>query len=33
MQGIEVNGFAIYAVNRKDDGPLKYYKYMQGNSQ
>lgn len=27
MQGIEVSGFLVWAVNRVDDGPFKAYKY------
>lgn len=32
MYGLEVSGFAIWAVNREKDGPFKCYKYMQGGS-
>jgi len=27
MQGLEVRGFAIWTVNRAEDGPFKCYKY------
>ena len=30
MQGIEITGFAFWSVNRKDQGPFKCYKYMEG---
>lgn len=30
MQGLEVEGFAIWSVNREEDGPFKCYKYTQG---
>lgn len=30
MQGLEVEGFAIWSVNREGDGPFKCYKYTQG---
>jgi len=30
MQGVKVSGFAIFSVLRTEDGPFRYYKYMQG---
>lgn len=30
MQGVRVIGFAIFNVLRTDDGPFRYYKYVQG---
>lgn len=30
MQGIIITGFAFWSVHRNDDGPFKFYKYMQG---
>ena len=29
MQGIIITGFAFWSVNRNQEGPFKYYKYME----
>lgn len=31
MQGVKVSGFAIFSVLRTEDGPFRYYKYIQGS--
>lgn len=33
MQGVKVSGFAIFSVLRTEDGPFRYYKYMQGTGE
>merc|ERR1712166_243477 len=33
MQGVKVTGFAIFSVLRTEDGPFRYYKYVQGAGQ
>ena len=30
MQGVSIEGYAFWQVYRKDDGPFRCYKYMQG---
>ena len=33
MQGVKVTGFAIFSVLRVEDGPFRYFKYIQGAGQ
>lgn len=33
MQGVKVTGFAIFSVLRTEDGPFRYFKYIQGAGQ
>ena len=30
MQGVDIQGFAVWSVFREDDGPFRCYKYMEG---
>ena len=32
MQGIIIEGFAFWSVYREEEGPLRCYKYLQGNN-
>jgi hypothetical protein len=32
MQGISIEGFAFWSVNKDKDGPFKCYKYMDGGN-
>merc|ERR1711988_419049 len=33
MQGVKVSGFAVFSVLRTEDGPFRYFKYIQGAGQ